>query len=75
MTRVKDGKVYATLTKWSKVPAWAFKARELVLVGSLGNQKGHIHAGTPGGTLEQMADGLERRLGEIVEDVDVVDGD
>lgn len=32
VTEVRDEKVCATPTKWDKVPAWGFKARELVLV-------------------------------------------
>jgi len=34
VTAIKDGKVYATLTKWNKVPSWGFKSRELVLFQS-----------------------------------------
>ena len=32
VTKVEDGRIYATLTKWNKVPAWPFRARELVLL-------------------------------------------
>lgn len=29
VTKAEGNKVYATLTKWNKVPSWPFKAREL----------------------------------------------